>query len=300
MKRKSEFDVAGYWEKRYSSGRTSGAGSYNRLARFKASFINKFLNERQILSVAEMGCGDGAQLGLMKYPKYLGLDISETAIEICKRKFSDNLNFSFAHYKPDNFNLPQHEGKYDLALSLDVIYHLSNDDVYKKYLITLFGLSSKYVIIYSNSQELYTKGINEEAEYVRFRNFGSDIKKHFPEWGLIEIEPNYYPFNLSLADETSIADFYIFQKHAAEDDKTLPLQNSELSYVVKKIIQKQIMAEEQTQKVFDELKRVSAKLEKLQNQLIKLTKPLKLSSDKNSSKVLENSLKDKIDFKVDN
>ena len=60
------------------------------------------------------------------------------------------------------------------------------------------------------------------------------------------------------------------------------------------------MAEEQTQKVFDELKRVSAKLEKLQNQLIKLTKPLKLSSDKNSSKVLENSLKDKIDFKVDN
>ena len=88
MKRKSEFDVAGYWEKRYSSGRTSGAGSYNRLARFKASFINKFLNERQVLSVAEMGCGDGAQLGLMKYPKYLGLDISETAIEICKNKFT--------------------------------------------------------------------------------------------------------------------------------------------------------------------------------------------------------------------
>lgn len=300
MNDKSDFDVAAYWERRYLNGKSSGPGSYNRLARFKASFINKFLHEKNVLSVVEMGCGDGAQLGLIEYPRYMGLDISKTAVEICRNKFSNKSNSSFSHYNPSDFNLPKFKEKYDLALSLDVIYHLSNDEIYQQYLETLFGLSSKFVIIYSNSQEFYTKGVNEDAEYVRFRDFVSDIKNRFPHWGLIEIEPNYYPFNVSLADETSIADFYIFKKNATKEEMTLPLENSELSFLVKKSIQKQIMAEEQTQLVLNELKKVSAKLEEVQSQLTELNKRSMFSSEKSISMANENTLHDKIDFKVEN
>lgn len=300
MNDKSEFDVAAYWERRYSNGKSSGPGSYNRLARFKAAFINKFLHEKNVLSVAEMGCGDGAQLSLIEYPRYMGLDISKTAVEICRNKFSNKPNFSFSHYNPSDFNLPKFKEKYDLALSLDVIYHLSNDEIYQQYLETLFGLSSKFVIIYSNSQEFYTKGVNEDAEYVRFRDFISDIKKGFPKWGLIGIEPNYYPFNLSLADETSIADFYIFKKNATKEERTISLENSELAFFIRKTVQKQIMAEEQTQKVFSELKQVSSILEDVQSQLAELNKRSISSTERHTSTSVESALKDKINFKLDN
>ena len=58
-----------YWDQRYRTGGNSGAGSYNRLAQFKASFLNTFVNTYQIASVIEYGCGDGAQLKLARYPE---------------------------------------------------------------------------------------------------------------------------------------------------------------------------------------------------------------------------------------
>ena len=51
-----------WWERRYSSGGTSGEGSYGRLAEFKAEIVNKFVKENGIDSVVEFGCGDGKQL----------------------------------------------------------------------------------------------------------------------------------------------------------------------------------------------------------------------------------------------
>ena len=40
---------------------------------------------------------------------------------------------------------------YELSLSLDVIYHILDDNEYKKYMEDLFKFSNKYVIIYSNN-----------------------------------------------------------------------------------------------------------------------------------------------------
>ena len=50
-----------YWDRRYRTGGDSGAGSYNRLAQFKANFLNMFVDQHQIASVVEYGSGDGAQ-----------------------------------------------------------------------------------------------------------------------------------------------------------------------------------------------------------------------------------------------
>ena len=59
---------AQYWETRYRTGGDSGAGSYGRLAKFKAESINGFVRENGIHSVIEWGCGDGSQLSLAGIP----------------------------------------------------------------------------------------------------------------------------------------------------------------------------------------------------------------------------------------
>jgi cyclopropane fatty-acyl-phospholipid synthase-like methyltransferase len=76
-----------YWDNRYSQGDNSGAGSYGRLAEFKAEILNKFVAENNIRSVIEFGCGDGNQLMLANYPYYIGVDVSPKAIEICRKLF---------------------------------------------------------------------------------------------------------------------------------------------------------------------------------------------------------------------
>ncbi|MBI9084342.1 MAG: hypothetical protein JEZ11_12140 [Desulfobacterales bacterium] len=72
-----------YWERRYAQGGTSGAGSYGRLAEFKAEVLNTFVEERGVQNIIEFGCGDGNQLSLAKYPSYVGLDASKTAVTQC-------------------------------------------------------------------------------------------------------------------------------------------------------------------------------------------------------------------------
>lgn len=79
---------AQYWQDRYKLGGTSGAGSYGRLAQFKADFLNNFVRENAIQTVVEYGCGDGAQLSLAQYPSYTGFDVSSLAVENCRRRFS--------------------------------------------------------------------------------------------------------------------------------------------------------------------------------------------------------------------
>lgn len=39
-------------------GNNSGAGSYGRLADFKAEIINQFVTENDVREVVEWGCGD--------------------------------------------------------------------------------------------------------------------------------------------------------------------------------------------------------------------------------------------------
>ena len=57
-------DSGSYWEQRYVRKRTSGAGSYGRLAVHKAEVLNQFVTDNNIDTVVEFGCGDGNQLTL--------------------------------------------------------------------------------------------------------------------------------------------------------------------------------------------------------------------------------------------
>jgi len=129
---------ATYWEERYHNSGTSGAGSYGILAEYKADFINKFCISHNINKVIELGCGDGNQLSLCSYREYIGLDVSCTAIELCKQKFTGDESKSFfamnGALSPEEIDAMRS----DLALSLDVIFHLVEDRVFEDYMIFAF------------------------------------------------------------------------------------------------------------------------------------------------------------------
>jgi len=185
-----------YWEERYKRGGNSGDGSYNEKAEFKASVLNHFISEHNINSVIEFGCGDGNQLEYSNFQKYIGLDVSTTAISICIKKFINDTSKSFYLY--DQFAFKDNHGifKSELALSLDVIYHLIEDDVFNNYMTHLFESATKYVIIFADDNDSRTN------YHVRWRKFSDWIKTNKQNWEMIK----------KIENEKFENDFYIYGK----------------------------------------------------------------------------------------
>ena len=196
---------AAYWQQRYFKGGNSGAGSYGNLAKFKASIINKFVKNNNIYSVIEWGCGDGNQLSLAKYNSYVGVDVSREVIKLCEKKFKNDRSKKF--YVNDEVSILP-EDKYDLSLSLDVIFHLIEDDMFESYMTNLFSSSNKFVIIYSSNNDK----LLDPAIHVKHRKFTNWISINAKSWSLMQKINNKYPWDLDNNTLTSFSDFYIYQK----------------------------------------------------------------------------------------
>ncbi|MGB8841023.1 MAG: class I SAM-dependent methyltransferase [Aliidongia sp.] len=199
-----------YWEERYRAGGTSGAGSYGRLARFKAEILNDFVTQQNIASVAEFGCGDGAQLALAHYPNYVGIDVAASSIELCRERFAQDTTKRF-HLAGE---LPAALAGFDLALSLDVIYHLVEDAVFNTYMTQLFAHSGRFVAIYASNTDRKT-----DSPHVRHRQFSRWIDRNAPHWRLWRHVPNRYPFDPAEPDNSSFADFYFFHRDLEESQR---------------------------------------------------------------------------------
>jgi hypothetical protein len=191
-----------YWEKRYKLGGNSGAGSYSNLAEFKGEIINDFVIEHKINSTIELGCGDGNQLEYFKFDSYIGFDVSETVIEKCKNKFKEDPTKKFLHTSSIS------DQKADMAMSLDVIYHLIEDSVYDKYMNHLFNFSNKYVVIYAYDCDEF----DNYAPHVKPRKFTNWVKSNREDFTLIKHIPNKFPYQKNNPETTSFADFYIYEK----------------------------------------------------------------------------------------
>lgn len=154
------FDSTKYWEERYVNGGNSGNGSYGFLAEYKRDFLNQFIVENNINSLLEYGCGDGNQLSMINCDRIIGVDVSKTAIDTCKKMLP---NSEFITINKGEFP----KIKTDLLLSLDVIYHLIEDDVYNEYIENIVNHRSEYLIIYSANFE----DDGNFSKHVKPRNF---------------------------------------------------------------------------------------------------------------------------------
>jgi hypothetical protein len=196
---------ASYWERNYASGETSGPGSYGALGEGKAVFLNAFVRERDVRSVIEFGCGDGHQLSLADYPQYIGLDVSPSAITGCKRQFAEDPTKSFFLYDSscfiDRFGLFVSE----LAISLDVVYHLTEDAVFAAYMEHLFAAAAKFVVVYATNTE-----ITDTAPHVRHRRFTRWVDAHSPQWRLTQVVPGP-------DSGPGRADFFVYERTSRDD-----------------------------------------------------------------------------------
>lgn len=202
LKRARFGNSADYWERRYARGGDSGAGSYNRLARFKADVINDFVAGNNIDSIVEFGSGDGAQLELANYPSYVGIDVSPAAVAETRRRFDNDASKVFYQMSEVPAGLSA-----DLSLSLDVVYHLVEDEIFDAYMRALFDAATRFVIIYSSNQDA-----PRVDAHVRHRQFTAWVEKHRPDFGLTQHVPNAFPFDERDPDNSSFADFYIFER----------------------------------------------------------------------------------------
>lgn len=202
------FDSAEYWEQRYKSNGTSGEGSYNHFADFKADFLNKFVETAEVNLVIEFGCGDGNQLLLAKYPNYVGFDVSQSSIEQCKNIFSNDKTKEF-YLCTENV-----QQKGDLSLSLDVIYHLIEDNVYYSYMEQLFKSSLKWVIVYSSNSN---GNDSFQSIHVKHRRFTDWVQDYAPNFKLVQHVPNKYPSSV-YGEKGSFAEFFVFKKQDLDEN----------------------------------------------------------------------------------
>lgn len=209
-----KYTPAGYWDRRYREGRTSGAGSEGDEGAYKAQYLTDFTHEHGITSVIDWGCGDGQVLELVRFPegiKYVGVDVSLTIVERMKEKFTspytfvtttDYLNSVDQLRERMQASTPHtirgHALRWRLALSMDVLFHLPDDQDYHEYLNCLFNSASRFVLIYSTN---YDGG--RTARHVYRREFTPDIAERFPEWSLKIVET---PLREGLAS------FFVYEK----------------------------------------------------------------------------------------
>jgi len=183
-----------YWELRYKGDGTSGVGSYGQYFKFKSTILNQFILDKNIKNIFDYGCGDCNQLAGLNLNNviYYGSDISDFIIEKHK-KIYEGSNFNFIYD-----NEIDNQGKFELVLSLDVIYHIVTDENYYQYIKNIKKLSDKYIIIYSSNDD----SIESLVHHVKHRSFLNDILDG-GEFELINIIRNIHDVS---------ADFYFFKR----------------------------------------------------------------------------------------
>lgn len=189
---------ARYWERRYARGGDSGSGSAGRLARYKADFLNNFVREHNIQSVIEFGCGDGRQLQRADYPIYTGLDIAPSAVAHCRTLFDGDATKRFAVYDPRSFQPAGFQA--DLAISIEVVFHLTEDDLYERHLRHLFASARRRVVIFAADEDRATP-----FPHLRLRRFTPDAARLAPDWRLLEKVENPHR-------DISVSQFFVFEK----------------------------------------------------------------------------------------
>lgn len=88
-----------------------------------------------------------------------------------------------------------------LTLSLDVIYHLTEDNIYHSYMKRLFNSSAQYVIIYSSNTDKQTA---IQMKHVKHRKCSGWIAENRPKWEQIK--------KIETDGNNTFANFFIYEK----------------------------------------------------------------------------------------
>ena len=191
-------DSKQYWVDRYANGNDSGSGSDGVLGDYKASFINSLIHMLSLKSIVDHGCGDGKLLNLLDLEgvEYRGYDVSIDAIS----KIEGFHVSTYDDYIPRRF---------DLALSMDVLFHLIEDEVFNSYMSMLFN-DGEFVLIYGYDSEddPMLKHGRRSLPHMKYRSFSKWISENTSHY-LSGIFDNPYTYDHNTRTG-SICSFYLY------------------------------------------------------------------------------------------
>lgn len=132
----------------------SGEGSLPAVVKPYQEFLQKFLREKSIQSVVDVGCGDWQFSRLIEWGniQYLGLDVVPEVIRQNQRQFATE-NISFAALDATRESLPPA----DLLLVKDVLQHWPNETI-QNFLPNLKNY--RYTLITNDADERTNVDIN--------------------------------------------------------------------------------------------------------------------------------------------
>ena len=213
MNKKTKYDPASFWNKRYelfditTSGHIDLPYEFNqwmyklKLWKIKQAAKN-YIGKHNIsnASVIDLGCGTGVyihQWKLLGVERLLGLDISNTAINNLEKKFP---NYSFrCENISNNSSLSFADGnKYDIVTAIGVLVHIVDDSDFKNALKNISNLVKPEGVILIT--EYLCRDGTQESSYMKIRN-SSWYKQALNDAGLelIDKRPLYFlmgrPFN---------------------------------------------------------------------------------------------------------
>jgi hypothetical protein len=143
-----------------------------------------------VKTVFESEFRDGNQARQFHFPSYTGLDVSITPIEKCSEVCKNDPAKRFLISDKNTTKLQA-----ELAISLDVIYHLIEEEVYEINMNQLFRSAAKYVIIYAWDVE------SDKEYHVKHRKFSEWIKENVAEFKLVD-----------KIKSSTFSDFYLYQR----------------------------------------------------------------------------------------
>jgi len=151
-----------FWNRKYSAPNVESFAF-----RLKPKLLDKYIPKNKKLKVLEFGCGEGSNMNhLIKTYNYdgYGVDISEESIRVCKKKINKK-KFKLIKPKPDK-NDNFFNQKFDLIVSFEVLYYLSNEDLKNRLIslnrmlkpkgyvfFTMMGTKNEYWKFFSNKKK---------------------------------------------------------------------------------------------------------------------------------------------------
>jgi len=177
----------------------SGPGSIDETVSIYVETIKKFIENKRITQVVDLGCGDfriGSQL-LFPGMKYIGVDIVQPLIEHNQMLFG-NTDVTFQHLNIVNDELP-HGG---LCLIRQVLEHLSNKEI-----IQILQKIKKYK--YAIVTEQYLPA-NMQVTPNKEKPHGPDIRLGYGSAVYLD-KPPFNVKNLEILSEVTLQNYAIYK-----------------------------------------------------------------------------------------
>ena len=153
----------------------------------------------------EFGSGDGSQLQLTRFPLYVGVDVSRTAVENTRQRYADEPSKTFIHV--DELNSAAPGGAHAVARCR---VPLGGGSRLRTVHVAVIDAATRYVIVYSSNDDRAPDSV-----HVRHRKFAQWVENTRPDFRQCGFVANPFPESLRDIDNTSFADFYFFERVSA-------------------------------------------------------------------------------------